>query len=1176
MNDPLRLSPTPPARLSLNYGLLREKGLELIRQYAGESWTDHNVHDPGITLLEAFCYAMTELGFRIQQELPDLLRSGEVYAPPELIPAHQTLLTAPITLADLLRVLLDHPLVQEAQISLAAPNLVSFYQSSEAAIAAGEAPFTYAVTPKTVTLKGLYDVLVAFTNPDWNSNTYPLTVSVGAQSYRLEVALPYWDDPEAAPFRAGLVNTIDAVAMQPLGTDVWRNLNEAQSYFGRVQVSYNGGDSVAMWVILRIIDDLAQRTTDTPGILEAARISMEITGPDSLIQQFSQRVQDAHSGALQVQHYVESWRNLGEVPVRLQVARQQEIGIRSRIEVTGGANLEQRLADIFLAIDLALTPPITFYTLEQRRQQGATPETLYDGPLLGHGFLAEDSAESIARSGTLYTSDILRLIMQWRSGSGTDLVAQENPTGRDIVAVTDLALSTFVNNRPITTDAQDCLRLVDTQRYRPRLSLAKSRITFVRNDLEVSYSLAQAEDLITQGRQQQGATRLASFSPVWPVPLGEALPINDYFPLQNDLPRIYGVGETGRLASADPTVRARSLQLKGYLLLFEQFLADMTAQLSHLNQLFSADPDIATTYFTRPLFELPGTEQLLKDFPRQAGETWASYQADLNNPYRQALQAAAESPTQFLDRRNRMLDHLLARQGEDMVTWAQELHRWAQKELTEALGDGMLSPEQRLTALETRRQQVNARLIQDKANFLAAAPVLNASRLQSCGQPLRRFPERLRIEPTGSTFAWQITLDSGVRLQSRDGTATQAAALMAAEAAAILAAQPSFYRIVSAGSGRWRYQVTAATSETTNARVLAESVLTWSSESTAETARDEAVSRFATLRLETSLASMERRIAYLTGIRRQLRQPLIVSLDEYFEIYDEVDDDDIIEKRWRLWERPNQSGAVLLSSVFHFSAEDEADAIAEAQASIQQAIRYGLDRWNYQISPAGDASFNLELRHPNSTLLGLRSAPVDSEAQVAARITQTLNHLYGLYSAEGFHTIEHILLRPQLEPDPADPEASGDDFLILPSPKPSSGWEPDPYSHRLSLVFPSGYGQNFAAEGGDSTVRRAVRPHRFRDLEFRRHMERIVQQACPAHLHPTLYWVDRQDPELATEFPALTPDTSTALSFDQFETIYFTWLNTHLIPGAEAGAIASARNQLILALNALARQSSRT
>ncbi len=651
--------------------------------------------------------------------------------------------------------------------------------------------------------------------------------------------------------------------------------------------------------------------------------------------------------------------------------------------------------------------------------------------------------------------------------------------------------------------------------------------------------------------------------------LGDSLPIDDYFPFQNDLPRLYGAGETGGLDSADPTVRARSLQLKGYLLLFEQFLADMTAQLSHINQIFSADAGTTTTYVTRPLFDIPGTEQLLKGFPRQPGETWASYQADPNNPYRLALQSAAEAPTQFLDRRNRMLDHLLARQGEDMVTWAQELHRWAQTDLTEALADTVLSPEQRLTAQETRRQQVNAQLIYDKANFLAAAPAINAARLQAFGQPLRRFPDLVRVEPVAETFVWETILAGEVSLRAVTGADTEAGAIMAAEEAAVLAAQPRYYRILNAGGGRWRYQLTTtANSASPTPRLVAESARTWSSQSAAENARDQVVSQLATLRLEASLTAMERRIAYLTGIRRQIRQPLIVPPDDYFEIYDEVDDDSAIEKRWRLWEQPNQSGAVLLSSVFNFANEDEAAAIAQAQASIQQVLRYGLDRWNYHISPAGANSFNVELRHPNGTQLGLRNAPVTTEAAALERINQTLGHLYRHYSAEGFHLVEPILLRPQAGPDPAVPN-SGDLFLTIPA---ALAWEPDPYSHQLSLVFPSGYGRDFSAEASDPTARRNVPPHRFRDLEFRRHVEGIVQQTCPAHLRPTLYWVDRQDPSIPTEFPALTPDAN--ISFDQFEAIYFTWLSTQLIPGAEDEAIALARNQLILALNALARQSS--
>ena len=75
-------------------------------------------------------------------------------------------------------------------------------------------------------------------------------------------------------------------------------------------------------------------------------------------------------------------------------------------------------------------------------------------------------------------------------------MTQENPVGRDIVAVTDLALTNFINNRPITSDAEDCLHLVEIERYRPRLSVAKSRIVIVRNDSEVSYDLgARGEPL---------------------------------------------------------------------------------------------------------------------------------------------------------------------------------------------------------------------------------------------------------------------------------------------------------------------------------------------------------------------------------------------------------------------------------------------------------------------------------------------------------------------------------------------------------------------------------------------------------------------------------------------------------------------------------------------------------
>ena len=1299
MTDTTRLSQSPPPRLSMNYAALRENGMELIRQYAGESWTDHNVHDPGITLLEAFCYAITELGFRIQQDIPDLLRSSERYTLANLPPAYQMLPSAPVTVEDLRQILLDHPDIREAQITLDTAGEVDFYEAPDIALNSEESPsveapcpFLYHVesgdTVKRVVLKGLYNVMVVFQEPDWNSNVYiPLSVeeeTSAPPSY--EIALPYWDDPEVMPFRTGIVDSINAVTMQSLGSGFWRALDEPQSYFGNLQISYGNDTTLTLWVVLRIADSLAPSSSETSDILGDAKDALEMVGDNSLIQQFAERLQASYAAALQVQQYIDIWRNLGEVPVRLQVARQQEIGIRARIEVANSTDLEQLLANIFVAIDLVLSPPIMFSSLEELRQRGETPETLFDGPLLRHGFLAETENIPLTRSGKIYTSDILRLIMQLRDGSGGDLIAQENPTGRDIVAVSDLALSNFINNRSITINAQDCLTLVDMQRYRPRLSLAKSRITFVRNNLDIPYDPGRVQNLIEKLQQPQDTPDQAQlFPPVWPVPLGDLLPIDDYFPLQNDLPRIYGVGEAGTPTSAGKVGQSRTLQTKGYLLLFEQFLADLAAQLGHINNFFSASPQEQSTYFAHALFDVLGTEKLLKGFSGERDDAWRSYIADLNNPYRQALQAAAESSSQFLDRRNRMFDHLLARQGETMITWAQELRRWGQKDLIESLAEISLTTDVLQKAMEQRRQDINARLIQDKANFLATAPDLNASRLQALGHPLRWSRELLQMEQVNNGFRWQWILNNEVRLQSV--AETQVEAFFEAEAVAVLAVQSDLYRVVEGEDERYRYQLTTTIdSADEGVRILGESLQTWTNSNEAAMALTRTVELFSMLRLETSFTSMERRIAHLTGIRNQERRRLINPLyavdptvtgedtedgldaGGYFQIYDESDNDSVIEKRWRLWALPDRSGEVLLSSVFHFEATDNSQAIANAYASIQQVIRYGMDKWNYYVSPAGETTVNFELRHPNfdylptdsePEALALYNPPMASEAEAQAAIRKTLKHLYTLYSAEGFHLVEHILLRPRLSgngyelvflsleniddlpqagqsqvivarvdgsyhvrifdetearvvdtannelnddflPDeillqqleaafnnpPLDHQARAtllqriassagyiiaDYFLELPSEQSKTGWDQDPYSQQLSFIFPSGYGRDFLTEASEPVVQRDVPPHRFRDREFRRHVERVVQQSCPAHLQPHIYWVDRQDPQPVQPitFAPLIPETATDISFDQFESIYFTWLNTQLIPGISTNEQVIARNQMILAMNAL-------
>ena len=60
----------------MDYAALRAEAVESLGKLAGSQWTDHNVHDPGITILEQLCYAITELAYRTDFPIADLIATG--------------------------------------------------------------------------------------------------------------------------------------------------------------------------------------------------------------------------------------------------------------------------------------------------------------------------------------------------------------------------------------------------------------------------------------------------------------------------------------------------------------------------------------------------------------------------------------------------------------------------------------------------------------------------------------------------------------------------------------------------------------------------------------------------------------------------------------------------------------------------------------------------------------------------------------------------------------------------------------------------------------------------------------------------------------------------------------------------------------------------------------------
>ena len=74
-NEPKNISPlSENISEELNYDFLREEGISLVQKYSGSKWTDYNYHDPGVTILEQLCYALTDLGYRANFRIEDLLQ----------------------------------------------------------------------------------------------------------------------------------------------------------------------------------------------------------------------------------------------------------------------------------------------------------------------------------------------------------------------------------------------------------------------------------------------------------------------------------------------------------------------------------------------------------------------------------------------------------------------------------------------------------------------------------------------------------------------------------------------------------------------------------------------------------------------------------------------------------------------------------------------------------------------------------------------------------------------------------------------------------------------------------------------------------------------------------------------------------------------------------------------
>ncbi|WP_323816529.1 hypothetical protein [Cellvibrio sp. NN19] len=94
----------------LDFANLRKEGIARAQELAGNIWTDYNLHDPGVTILEQLCFGLTELAYQANVPVADYLANDRglidfnhyaLYKPQDILPTH------PVTAEDYCKRLLD-------------------------------------------------------------------------------------------------------------------------------------------------------------------------------------------------------------------------------------------------------------------------------------------------------------------------------------------------------------------------------------------------------------------------------------------------------------------------------------------------------------------------------------------------------------------------------------------------------------------------------------------------------------------------------------------------------------------------------------------------------------------------------------------------------------------------------------------------------------------------------------------------------------------------------------------------------------------------------------------------------------------------------------------------------------------------------------------------------------
>jgi hypothetical protein len=329
-------------------------------------------------------------------------------------------------------------------------------------------------------------------------------------------------------------------------------------------------------------------------------------------------------------------RNLCEDFNDVTILKPAFIEINTGILIESEASPEEVLANICLRLEALVTPAIKYATEKDLKAKGFRTEEIYQGPELTRGIITDDALSDLKT-----VVDPVEFVKTILSVAG-------------VVNIMDLKLTMGDNtteNKPFSV----------RDGYYPYLKYKPGNIRLFRNRVQLEvhesvfkfhyYRIKQVanKDFITALYEQEEKVGLK----------GKWRDLSKYHSIQEYFPLAYGLGANGLPDDASAERKAAVKQLKGYLMLFEQTLLNYLAQLGNINNFFSVDveqPTVQSTLYFQPAFDLPGAEDIIKDLTGSSAPTDAT-----RNAFIEHLGQAMETDEEYRKKKNRVMDHLLAR-----------------------------------------------------------------------------------------------------------------------------------------------------------------------------------------------------------------------------------------------------------------------------------------------------------------------------------------------------------------------------------------------------------------------------------------------------------------------------------------------------------------------------------